>query len=735
MLVADLVIFPLAETRSWSPWEDWVRVGVTILCMWRPAIGVPLATIMAGASPWLPASDYDKWLFIVPPCAAAFGGRRWLPWVSLLGPAVAFAVTFVDTGNWFTVPLWSPVALGVGLVANAAWRQAVRDEADLSDAIQERERLRLQERGRLAEELDRLMFTHLDAVGSELDREAAVDDVAALQRAVVRVDSSAQETLQLLRQAVGYLRDESDDAQTGSIPMAGLRERLEMEEDGLVGHGHGVELCMGELPPLNPVLVESVARVVGAAAAQTRRLAPAGSTVELTAIASSGEVTVTFSRLTSAKEPPDQDPDMDAAASRVRLVGGTVDTRSAAGRAITVVTVPRQVRADAAEPQPDGEPVSGRWMTAVDPRWFSLVLVALWLWPPLRAIYDLATGSEQMMANTVVDLVCYALAVVLIGLPAAQRVIMPILAVLLVLYAVTGWPLVAVMWLWLTAGGVAAARRMWFPQWMAMGFTFLLWHAIASGETWILVAYVQLSLLFIAGGLTIRYFLEHRARLLRALELERQELADVRLKERRLLAGELHDVVAHQLSLMTLQAAALADVVDVERLRGGLRGLADLNRSARIDLGFLHRVLEDGDNPNWSDSPRSAQAGLAAESALASAGFDAIVEVRPEVDGAVRPVRLTVVRLLRECSTNMLRYAPPRSRCMLRVWVNKSAVHFEALNPVTEGSAHNSPLATGVGLVGLAERIAALGGTFSAGEQAGQWVVSATLPLDPPAGD
>ena len=51
-------------------------------------------------------------------------------------------------------------------------------------------------------------------------------------------------------------------------------------------------------------------------------------------------------------------------------------------------------------------------------------------------------------------------------------------------------------------------------------------------------------------------------------------------------------------------------------------------------------------------------------------GFDAVVEVRETVEGAARSVRLTLVRLLRECSTNMLRYAPSGSRCTLRAWVH-----------------------------------------------------------------
>lgn len=732
LLIADLVIFPIADGRVLSRWDDWVRVGVTLVCMWRPVLGVPFATVLSAITPFLGVSDYDGWLFIVPPCAAAFGGRRWLPAVSMIGPIVAYVV-LLTRGDWFSVPLWSPLALLVGIVANTALRRAVRDEAVLTDVILERKRLRLQERGRLADELDSLMLAHLDAVGSELDRQAADDDISVLSGAVARVDAAAKETLELLRRAVGYLRDDPGEQSTLVNPGMGLPERLEQVEDGLIGHGHPVELDLAVLPSLNPVLVESVGRVVDAAAACALRWARAGSTCLLSAVASGDEVAVSFSWVIAEEGPSSADPALNAAAARVRLVGGSVSTVSAAGRTTTVVSVPLAVRAAALEPSIAHGVSAPSWLDMWRGRWLPLTLSALWLFPLARTVWDLVAAGRPFTVQDCLDVAGYALAVVLVAAPAAQRVMMPLLGLLFVVYAVNGWSVVAVMWLWLTAGGVAAARRRWFPQWAAMGFTLLLWDAVTTQKTWVLVGYVQLSFLFIAGGLTIRYFFEHHERLRRELERERQALADVRLKERRLLAGELHDVVAHQLSLMTLQAGVLADSTDPDRLRAGLHSLADLNRAARADLALLRRVMVEGADGDPSRSARVGQAGIAAESALASGGFDAVVEVRETVEGAARSVRLTLVRLLRECSTNMLRYAPSGSRCTLRAWVHDSSVHFEALNPVSSASSHESPLATGVGLAGLAERINALGGTFSAGEQAGQWVVSAILPLEPPA--
>ncbi len=731
MLLTDLIVFPLAEGRPISAWDDWLRVAVTLLCMWRPLWGVPLASALAAATTFMPMSDYERWLFIVPPAASAFAGQRWLRVVAMLGPVISY-VFRVGTGDWFSVPLWSPVALVVGIVAHAAFRQAARDEANLSGVILEQERLRLQERSRLADELDRLIFTHLDAVGTELERESDLDDVTALRRAVARVDVSAQDTLQLLRQAVGYLRDGQQETSAGVDPTVGLRDRLEQAEDGLVGHGHGVEFDLNDLPHLSPVLVETVARVVDAAAARARALAPAGSTCRISATSSADKVVVTFERATSQEEPAADDPTMEAAAARVRLIGGTVVTGQAGGRATTVVTVPREVRTDIEEPTAASRlSLRGRLATW-SPRWLAPAIAVPWLFPLTMTAWDIVMRGGPFTAQDVVDVACYLLAFIIIAFPASQRIMMLLLVALFVLYAVADWQVSAVMWLWLTAGGVAVAQRRWFPQWMAMGFTFLLWNALTMHVVWVLVGYAQLSLLFIAGGLTVRYFQEHRARLLRELEQERRALSDVRLKERRLLAGELHDVVAHQLSLMTLQAAALADVEDVGRLRAGLRSLADLNGSARSDLTVLRRVMLEGDDDETS-SARAGQAGVAAETALASAGFEPVVGVLPEVEEAARPVRLTVARLLRECSTNMLRYAPPGSRCTLRAWVEDSTVCFEALNPAGGSGLPDFPLATGAGLAGLAERIDALGGTFFAGERAGKWVVTASMPLEPPA--
>lgn len=302
---------------------------------------------------------------------------------------------------------------------------------------------------------------------------------------------------------------------------------------------------------------------------------------------------------------------------------------------------------------------------------------------------------------------------------------------LLALYAALQQPLGADMWLWITAGTVAVVRKRWFGTWVVAGLAFLAVRGITVASMATVISFGMASGLFLAIGLAYGYFLEHRERLVIELDRQRQDILDARAHERRLLAGELHDVVAHQLSLITMQAGALADTYDVPTLQRGLRRLAELNRSAESDLNVLKSVMRDeqasGTTP---DLHRQTVTGTAdaVRTVLRTAGFCTQVRVADEADALEPSILHTVVRLLRECSTNMLRYAPSGRDCELEVAVDGDRLLFRATNPLAEGQRADSPLSSGLGLRGLAERISLQEGTFSAGQSDGQWVVKADLP-------
>lgn len=104
--------------------------------------------------------------------------------------------------------------------------------------------------------------------------------------------------------------------------------------------------------------------------------------------------------------------------------------------------------------------------------------------------------------------------------------------------------------------------------------------------------------------------------------------------------------------------------------------------------------------------------------------------VDPAIDGTDPTTRRTLTRIVREATTNILRYAPPGSGCAVTIGVLHGEVSLTITNllPVVPRHSEHS---TGLGLVGLEERARITGGSFVAGPDDGQWRVLARLPLTP----
>jgi len=203
-----------------------------------------------------------------------------------------------------------------------------------------------------------------------------------------------------------------------------------------------------------------------------------------------------------------------------------------------------------------------------------------------------------------------------------------------------------------------------------------------------------------------------------------ERLERVRVGERERIARELHDVIAHNLAVIVLQAGAGADVFDAqpEQARAALRAIDGAGRSA---LGELRRLLAvvSGDEPR-APAPSLAQLDALAASVRAT-GLD--VELQVEDDGEPLPalVDLAAYRIVQEALTNALRHAHA-TRVQVRVRRSTDALAVEVLD---DGSGTPGP--GGRGLVGMRERAERLGGALEAGARtSGGFRVAATLPLE-----
>lgn len=193
--------------------------------------------------------------------------------------------------------------------------------------------------------------------------------------------------------------------------------------------------------------------------------------------------------------------------------------------------------------------------------------------------------------------------------------------------------------------------------------------------------------------------------------------------ERRRIAREMHDVVAHSLAVMISQAEAGRLVVPdaPERAPDVLATIADTGREALAEMRGLLGVLRD------DDAPTGPQPGLADLPALIERVRGAGVEVEYTSDVVALPpaVALTVYRVVQEALTNVARHAGSRSGA--RVTLVGASDHVD-VQITSTGTAPNGTPGSGRGLIGMRERVDAVGGTLRAGPVDGGWQVSVSVP-------
>lgn len=242
------------------------------------------------------------------------------------------------------------------------------------------------------------------------------------------------------------------------------------------------------------------------------------------------------------------------------------------------------------------------------------------------------------------------------------------------------------------------------------------------------------------------YVAEVRARLAVA-ELERDRLAEEAvIAERTRIARELHDVVAHAVSVMIVQAdgASFTLRTDPDRAEAALGNISTTGRRALAELRrtvSLLRTDESVGTPGTADGlPQYGTAALAkVVEMMRAAGLQVQIEQTGDLDDLPPAVSLGVHRLVQESLTNVLRHGgeQPRARVVVRRESDENAVIVQITNWAdTDAQATTTSAAlqgTGFGVIGMRERVAVLGGELTAGRlDDGRWRVSASLPLEQP---
>ena len=227
--------------------------------------------------------------------------------------------------------------------------------------------------------------------------------------------------------------------------------------------------------------------------------------------------------------------------------------------------------------------------------------------------------------------------------------------------------------------------------------------------------------------------LEERAR---RLEAEREENARRAVgEERARIARELHDVVAHHVSAIAVQAAAAGEIAerDPHRAQETLRLIEETSRLALAEMRAMLNVLRNSDEPAPARDP---QPSLAQLERLVNQSRGAGVGVTLQVEGSLRPLPealdVSAYRIVQEALTNSLKHAGP-AHVRVLVRYGDDTLDLDIVDDGRGPAGHSHTQSEGRGLIGMRERVALFGGELVTGGLPGHgFRVQARLPLRQP---
>ncbi|MGN6167056.1 MAG: sensor histidine kinase [Solirubrobacteraceae bacterium] len=349
-----------------------------------------------------------------------------------------------------------------------------------------------------------------------------------------------------------------------------------------------------------------------------------------------------------------------------------------------------------------------------------------------------AVGTHHVMKGfTVAQVVAIVSATVLSTMALLVRRRWPDAVLVITLVVGIAIPTAAVFWPpALVAIYTVASRRPWriAVAGAVVAVVGLALHRVVWGYSLPLfgvIAGVALAGAALALGLyqatRLAYFEQQRERAAR-LERERALLDEQAASQERLrIARELHDVVAHDVSLMVIQAQALEATAEDPAARRSAETIAELGRDA---MGEMHRTLELMRAERAQDE-RDPQPALGDLGPLLDRTRAAGIDVELSVTGAPRPlpagIELSAYRIVQEALTNVIKHSGC-DRASVDLRYGPDGIELEILDNGDHPNESDTP-ESGHGLVGMRERVALFGGQLQAGPVNGRgYRVLATLP-------
>jgi signal transduction histidine kinase len=291
----------------------------------------------------------------------------------------------------------------------------------------------------------------------------------------------------------------------------------------------------------------------------------------------------------------------------------------------------------------------------------------------------------------------------------------------------------------LIATYTVANRLEWRRSWVALGLSVVIWVTWAWSDPMNRDNVERLGALVWMAPAIIAWLLGALVRVSRLNAQQRrvnreQRASQAVAEERNRIARELHDVIGHSVSVMTVQASAVRRMLAAEQVveRQALETVEAVGREALAEMRRMVGVLRrTGAGPGLEPAPGLAQVDRLVEQ-FRTSGLPVSVSVTGTARDLAPGLDLTAYRLVQEGLTNALRHA--RSPRQAEVAIDFSADRIELAvrddGQPSGGSA--APVEPGNGLLGMRERVAVYGGSLVArARPQGGFELVATLPLEP----
>lgn len=388
--------------------------------------------------------------------------------------------------------------------------------------------------------------------------------------------------------------------------------------------------------------------------------------------------------------------------------------------------------------EPNGAWAHGGWHGPPPPEWRMPPWATLWipvgaafLVQVFGALWTIRQGDLRPMENAILLGLAVFGPLALLG---ARRFPGPVVALVALAGTVDlfvsphgGPPYVALAFAIVSA--IVRGARIW--AWASVGVCWIVGITLAiwiGREDWTpgRIAATTLGILIVFGlGEGIR---TRRERFAEFRRLARQREQSEVQAERVRIARELHDVLAHSLSQINVQAGVGLHLMERQPDKAA-EALASIKEVSKTALDEVRAVLGALRSEGASDAPLVPEPGLDRLPALVEAIRGVEVTLDNRVVDAPKPVQLALFRIVQESLTNVTRHAHA-SHARVRLWDDDAAFHVE----VTDDGAGPTTLASetgGRGLLGMRERAELLGGHLSAGpHEGGGFRVTATIPKE-----